>query len=437
MNYALEATIFHKGERWRFRPGRAPLLAAVLALLVAGASARVAPPAEVTPAVDEPLAGHPFDPNVRVMLTDDRLIVESDGIPTHATATFPNATNPNRILKQAYRFFIPRRPRKAEKPTPTPFGPIGVAVNGVPFYNPYNAEGRDAVLGPFAEIFDSCCGHPDPMGRYHYHKYPVCVKSPFQNTTDEHSPILGLMFDGFALYGPNGSNGKPAADLDECNGHEDKERGYHYHVTEKFPYLIGAYRGVPDPASIDRPRFPGRNGPFAMAGPGSGPPPNPIVIALDTNRDGSLSADEIQSASKALLALDRNKDGALSRDETRPPGPFRPFGPPPPGGSGTPPPPAEGDGPPPREGGPPPNPLMVAIDTDGDGTLSAEEIERAPTTLRILDVDHDGRLSIEEIRPRMPNGPRSPRGGPRPGSGPPAGGPRGEPPDREDPRAEC
>jgi hypothetical protein len=267
-----------------------------------------------------------FEPNVKVTVTEDALIIVSDGIPTHATGTFPNKTNPNRILKQSYRFTIPRHPKRSEKPTPTPFGPIGVAINGIPFYNPYNAEGRDAVFGPNAEIFDFCCGHPDPMGRYHYHKYPVCLKTPFKDTEGEHSPRLGTMFDSYALYGPNGADGKPPTDLDECNGHEDQDRGYHYHVTAKFPYLIGSYRGVVDSRNIDRPRFPGRNGPFGMrGGPGGGPPPSPLMTALDKDGDGTLSADEIKAASQALQALDQDGDGSLSRTELRP---RRPEGPP-------------------------------------------------------------------------------------------------------------
>ena len=263
---------------------------------------------------------HPFEGNVKVTLTDDKIVVESDGLPTHPAGTFPNPTNPNRILRQNNRFTIPRHPRKAEKPTPTPFGPIGVAINGVPFYNPYNAEGRDAVLGPFAEVFDSCCGHPDPMGRYHYHKYPVCLKSPFKEngkSADSHSPLLGLMFDGYALYGPNGADGKPPADLDASNGHEDTTRGYHYHVTAKLPYLIGSYRGVVDPANIDRPRFPGRNWPFRN----EMPPLPPFMTALDKNGDGALSADEIAHAADSLRTLDKNGDGTLSADELRPPRP--------------------------------------------------------------------------------------------------------------------
>jgi YHYH protein len=192
---------------------------------------------------------HPFNDNVKITFTDEHMIVESDGIPNHETGKFPNADNPNRILKQSYRFFIPLKPKLADKPTKTPMGPIGVAINGIPFYNQFNKEGQDAVK---AEVFDSCCGHPDPKGAYHYHKYPVCVKSPFKNEADKHSPLIGYAFDGFAIYGPNGENGKPPADLDECNGHSDKERGYHYHVTEKAPYIIGAYKGVVEEKNLKK-----------------------------------------------------------------------------------------------------------------------------------------------------------------------------------------
>jgi hypothetical protein len=135
-----------------------------------------------------------------------------------------------------------------------PMGPIGVAVNGVPFYNPYNAEGNNAVEGPFAEVFDSCCGHPDQLGRYHYHQYPACFKSPFRDKEGEHSPLIGYMFDGYAVYGPLGEGGKEPADLDECNGHTDASggRGYHYHVTKKKPYIVGGYRGEVSPEAFDR-----------------------------------------------------------------------------------------------------------------------------------------------------------------------------------------
>jgi len=63
----------------------------------------------------------------------------------------------------------------------------------------------------------------------------------------------------------------------------------------------------------------------------------------------------------------------------------------------------------------PAHPLMTALDTDGSGDLSAEEIAAASQALKQLDRDNDGKLSAEE------SGPRFGRGGPgrRPGGGRP------------------
>jgi len=48
---------------------------------------------------------------------------------------------------------------------------------------------------------------------------------------------------------------------------------------------------------------------------------------------------------------------------------------------------------------PPRMPLMTAIDTDGDGEISAKELANALQALRKLDKDGDGKLSKEELRP--------------------------------------
>ncbi len=53
------------------------------------------------------------------------------------------------------------------------------------------------------------------------------------------------------------------------------------------------------------------------------PPHNPLMAALDTNRDGELSADEIARAPQSLLELDQNHDGKIDRQELRPPRPER------------------------------------------------------------------------------------------------------------------
>jgi len=110
------------------------------------------------------------------------------------------------------------------------------------------------------------------------------------------------------------------------------------------------------------------------------------------------------------------------------------------------------EGPPPRERGPdgpprppgPPHgpfggPIMMALDADKDGALSAEEIAKAPEALKTLDKNGDGKLTVDELGPpRPPRGPRGPgdfERGPR-GEGPPEFGrrPRGEaPPDADRP----
>ena len=114
------------------------------------------------------------------------------------------------------------------------------------------------------------------------------------------------------------------------------------------------------------------------------PPPQPLLVALDASRDGALSPDEIANASEALSDLDKNGDGMLTRNELLPRPPKDKTKQPPP--------------PPPRG----PSPLMVALDLDKDGALSASEIEDASLSLATLDKDEDGTISRQELHPGKP-----------------------------------
>jgi YHYH protein len=189
--------------------------------------------------------------NVKISNDKQFLIIESQGYPNHPTAVFPNSGNPNSIRVQKFTFRLPLIPKLADKITRLPMGPVGMALNGVVFFNPFEMEGMNAVEG-YSEVWlDSCCGHPQQTGVYHYHKYPTCVKSPFKDDGKQHSPVIGFAFDGFPLYGPYESEGVMAKDLeksnalDVCSGHIDDIRGYHYHVTPgRFPYILGGYAGV-------------------------------------------------------------------------------------------------------------------------------------------------------------------------------------------------
>ena len=189
-------------------------------------------------------------PNVRIGHDGKHLVIRSQGYPNHPTAVFPNDKNPNSIRVQNFTFRLPLEPVRNREITQLPMGPIGVALNGVVFFNPFERGGMNAVEGYNQEWLDSCCGHPEMRGVYHYHKFPSCLKSPFPDDGKRHSPVIGFAFDGYPIYGPYEAEGEMAKDLSEkekldaCNGHSDPERGYHYHVTPgKFPYIIGGYRG--------------------------------------------------------------------------------------------------------------------------------------------------------------------------------------------------
>lgn len=54
-------------------------------------------------------------------------------------------------------------------------------------------------------------------------------------------------------------------------------------------------------------------------GAGMGMMMNPLLRALDTDKDGKLSAAEIAAAPASLKTLDKNGDGVLDEEELRPP----------------------------------------------------------------------------------------------------------------------
>jgi Ca2+-binding EF-hand superfamily protein len=116
------------------------------------------------------------------------------------------------------------------------------------------------------------------------------------------------------------------------------------------------------------------------------PPPVPPLLALfDADHDGALSAAEIQNATAALGKLDQDADGKITAEEMRPP---RPEGDKPATGDT-----AQGPRPPHM----PPPPVIVALDTDKNGSVSAAELENAATSLKTLDENSDGALSIQEL----------------------------------------
>jgi len=153
--------------------------------------------------------------------------------------TNPNYnTNPNRIAQANLTFKIPLNPTVATTPQSTPLGPIGVSLNGVPFFNQYAAGG--SPLTNEVNSFDQYDGHPQQQGMYHYHAEPF-----YLTTSKGKDALLGFLLDGFPVYGPQ-ENGQTItnAQLDAYHGHTsataDYPNGiYHYHITSVDPYING------------------------------------------------------------------------------------------------------------------------------------------------------------------------------------------------------
>lgn len=141
--------------------------------------------------------------------------------------------------------------------------------------------------------------HTQPDGAYHYHGDP---KAMYDVTGAVASPVLGFAADGFPIYGPfiegngvirrlvsgyvlktgkrvsqDGEGAFPGGtydgtfrddyefsestgDLDACNG-MTRNGSYGYYVTDSFPWVVGCFRGRPDPS-------------FQKAAGGGGPPDN-------------------------------------------------------------------------------------------------------------------------------------------------------------------
>lgn len=150
-------------------------------------------------------------------------------------------------------------------------------------------------------------------------------------------------------------------------------------------------------APSDGPSGPHRRGPGGPGGPGRGG--HPIVRVLDTDKDGEISAAELANAPASIRALDTDGDGIVTLAEIRPAHPAhgaqrpadaseRPARPAPPANASAHPRPVD--------------PVMLALDANGDGALSAAEIANATTSLSALDANKDGKLTRDELRPLPP-----------------------------------
>lgn len=160
-------------------------------------------------------------------------------MPDHVMSEIPI---PIKATDQKYNISIPKVPTyNTGLHGCLPKNMIGITRTGVAIYNPLTRDNFNAVEGQDREIFDTCGGHPNLHGAYHYHKIPdSCL---YKGEIDE---FIGVALDGFPIYGPRASDVDhliTSADLDKCHGRE-VNGAYRYHATTTWPYFLGCYKGV-------------------------------------------------------------------------------------------------------------------------------------------------------------------------------------------------
>ena len=183
-------------------------------------------------------------------------MIRTNALPSGSvTGTFPVGAadpayaydrNPNAISAHTIAIRVPAKPRLAARASCIG-AEVGIATNGVPIFNAFDAGGRDAGAH---EVQDRCDGHPQEQGVYHYHDISACLDMPGANP----SSLVGYAFDGFGIYGSRDASGRVLtdADLDACHGTTSlvrwqgrRVRMYHYVATHGFPYTVGCFRGTP------------------------------------------------------------------------------------------------------------------------------------------------------------------------------------------------
>jgi len=181
--------------------------------------------------------------NTRTIATND--------LPSHPTGVFPIMSsdaayaydrNPNKITGQKLVYRLNYTPTYG---SPNCMGgEVGVMLTGVALFNALDASGRDAGAW---EVQDSCDGHPQVDGEYHYHTLSSCIKDTAVST------VIGYALDGFPITGPKvgPNNILTTSDLDECHGLTSQINlngklaySYHYVMTEDFPYSVSCFRST-------------------------------------------------------------------------------------------------------------------------------------------------------------------------------------------------
>lgn len=190
-----------------------------------------------------------WTPQISNKITGNTRTISTNDLPDHHTGVFPVSktdparvydANPNTIKSQTLIYNLSANPSSGSPKCMG--GEVGVMLTGVALFNGFDAGGRDAGAW---EVQDTCDGHPQNKGEYHYHTLSRCITNA---TVDQ---VIGFALDGFPITGPKIADGNilTTDDLDECHGivsqvtlDDKKVTTYHYVMTQDFPYSASCFR---------------------------------------------------------------------------------------------------------------------------------------------------------------------------------------------------
>ena len=180
---------------------------------------------------------------------------------SHSMMTGITRTNQQFPITHNYTFRIRQNPRFTGSATPTVPGAVGVAVNGIPIFDPGTQGPLDASTGKPPNTYyegelDACGGHAGRGDDYHYHIAPVClIEELGRQAIEVNKQPIGFAADGFPILalGWFDSLASLEGKLDECRGARDASGDYFYNVSASEPYeVLDCYNGEVRGFSQDR-----------------------------------------------------------------------------------------------------------------------------------------------------------------------------------------
>lgn len=235
---------------------------------------------------------------------------DGNGIPDHATGTFPNNRNPNTIFAISADYDVTNSPVKTN--TASDMNEFGITIDGVKLerdtaerYMNNNAWSYEAITPALAEgttptsewswLGTDCNNaHVQPTGSYHYHGMMESLINRLGERSSAPAQMIlgGYAADGFPFYlryglndpndadsglktieaswelksgtrasGPGGAFDGTfredwefvdgSGDTDQCGGRfgvtpEYPAGIYHYYITDDYPYIPRCVFGTPD-----------------------------------------------------------------------------------------------------------------------------------------------------------------------------------------------